>query len=121
MPGKHGTRLNGVPPYADMRQARQQQRFMAIIDVTTDPAIGACRVALENIAAGRKLGVYRGRPLNTEQLLAALAALEQGGVPLCYNANGHAVRTVAKELRLDTDAARSLLRRLVNLRKRLGC
>ncbi|MGH7055521.1 MAG: hypothetical protein ACREFK_02170 [Stellaceae bacterium] len=114
--GKHGTRLYGVPPDEDMREARRRQRFMA---VSGDPDIGACRVAIENIAAARGLKAYRGRPLNTGQLLTALAALEQARVPLRDYAGAPAVSVVAKRLKVNGHAAQSLLRRLVHLRNRL--
>jgi hypothetical protein len=101
-----------------MWQARRERRFMA---VSFDPDICACRVAVENIAAARRLKTYRGHPVNTAQYLAALDALEQARVPLRDYADAPAVRIIQGQLKMDNAAAQSLLRRLVDLRTRLGC
>lgn len=116
-PAKHGTRLNGVPSDADMREARRHQPFFAITAAEVDPDIGACRVVVQNIAAARELKVYRGRPLDTPRLLAALEALEQAKVPLRDHALAKAVNVVVQaKIGLDRHAAQSLLRRLVHIR-----
>jgi hypothetical protein len=116
---KCGTKLNGVPPDEDMREARRRHRFGQRFSVVTDdPDIGACRVAIENIVAAQRLiPRRRGRSLDARQLLAAIEALEKAGVPL--RINSAAVRTIGGGLDLTENAALSLLRRLIDLRKRL--
>jgi hypothetical protein len=114
--GKCGTKLYGVPPEEDMREARQRRRFFVVTD---DDDIGACRVAIENIAAARRLSPQRrGRALNARQLLAAIEALEKAGAPLRINST--AVSVIMNGLHLNKEsAALSVLRRLIDLRKRL--
>jgi hypothetical protein len=117
--GGCGTKLNGVPPDEDMREARRRHRFgRRFFVVMDDPDIGACRVAVENIVAAQRLiPRRRGRSLDARQLLAAIEALEKAGVPLRINNTTRDI--IASELRLREDTARSLLRRLIDLRKRL--
>jgi hypothetical protein len=127
MPAKarHGTRLNGVPSATQMRAARRQKLFMSVTDVTVDPDIGACRATLHNIAAARKLVPHRGTPMRVETMLAALDALERARVPLrsWYDPDrgysSAAVHIVSEDLNIGDATARSLLRRLTDLRSRL--
>jgi hypothetical protein len=128
MAGKNrSTKLSGVPSEADMRRARQRQRFFVVSDVNgaTDSEIedigdiGACRAAIENIAAARELAPRRGRPLDKDQLLAALTALEETRTPLLDYKDGAAAKVIADKLNLTQETGYSILRRLLDLRKRV--
>lgn len=122
---KHGTRLHGVPPAEHMRSARRLHPLLVISDGRVDPAIGALRAVLANISVARSLAPrQRGRPLNIAKLVAALDALEKARVPLRCHVGSQAERVLTAlppPHRMPPSTARAVLRRLVDLRGRIGC
>lgn len=122
--GKHGTRLHGVPPIAQMQAARRLHRPTVLSDGAGDPTIGGLRAILANINAAHSL-VPRGRGgrLDTGKLLRVLDVLEKAQVPLRCHADAEAVYVLsqlAPPNRMQPATARAILRRLVDLQRRAG-
>jgi len=132
--GKHGTRLNGLPSDADMREARRQLRrlgywgTLSITETADEADVWAYQIVLDQIAAALPLSPRRGRPLQIDRLRAAVAALAQARVPLRVWGDpatkekpiAPAVRVVADALNLSDPTAKSILRQLSDLRRQLG-
>jgi hypothetical protein len=119
----NGNTLRGVPPPEVMREARdlmQQRngRLITIDDTEEDANLSAVRMALENTAEARQLRPSRGRPTDIKEMIQALDALRKGGVAL--RINNQATACLQDALGMTGEAARSLLRRLVNTRQRVG-
>src|SRR3954452_14271989 len=123
--GKHGTRLNGLPSDADMREARRQLRrlgwgTLSITETADEADVWAYQTVLDEIAAALPLSPRRGRPLQIHRLRGAVAAVAQAGVPWRVwgdpptkkNPIAPAIRVVADALNLSYPTAKSILRQL---------
>ena len=119
----NGNKLQGVPPPEVTQKARDQKRqrdgrLWTVDDTEEGANLSAIRMAVENVAEARQLWPSRGRPTDTEEMIRALDALRAAGVSL--RINDAAIACVRGALGMTKEAARSLLRRLVDTRQRLG-
>src|SRR4051795_10272261 len=81
--GKHGTRLNGLPSDADMREARRQLRrlgywgTLSITETADEADVWAYQIVLDQIAAALPLSPMRGEPDHLAQQIGIRTLLQK--------------------------------------------